>query len=103
MAACLRVRGCYALLVSILDYASEHKDDMVDLVADIDRATVARGLDPGEDDTFGIEFDVRADKTYAIRGYDLSHIGSRWQSCIEPALQTTRVVKARNSREPVPN
>jgi len=70
-----RVRGCYALLWSLLEYTSAHKDEIVDLVTEADRLTVRRGLDPaGESATFGIDWDVRAIGSYAVRGYAMQRI-----------------------------
>ena len=46
-----RVLGNYAFLRAILDYAAEHADEIVRLVADADRRTVRRGLAPARPTT----------------------------------------------------
>ncbi|MHB8054504.1 MAG: M14 family metallopeptidase [Candidatus Aminicenantales bacterium] len=54
-----RVRANYRLLRSIFDYASEHFDEIKALAARADARAVLRGLNPGPDDVFGLEFDYR--------------------------------------------
>jgi hypothetical protein len=54
-----RVLGCYHFLHSILDYCRAHKDEIIDLVSDADRKTIQKGLNPGQDDFFAVEFDVK--------------------------------------------
>jgi len=70
-----RVQGNYAFLRAILDYVSANRDDLVKRVAEADRRTIARGLDPKTTDTFGVEFDVRAlDRPITIHGYEVEII-----------------------------
>ncbi len=72
-----RVRGCYALLWSLLEYTSNHKDEIVDLVAEADRLTVRRGRNPGaENAEFGTDWDVRAMGTYTLRGYAMERVST---------------------------
>ena len=54
-----RVRANYRMLRSILDYASDHCDEIKALAATADARAVRRGLNPGPDDVFGLEFDYR--------------------------------------------
>ena len=70
-----RVLGCYALLWSLLEYTSDHKGEIVDLVAEADRLTVQRGADPAATSAeFGTDWDVRAMGTYTVRGYAMERI-----------------------------
>ena len=55
-----RVAGNYAFLRAILDYSAEHAAELQKLVADADARTIARGLNPGPKDQFGVEFELKA-------------------------------------------
>jgi len=52
----IRVNGSYHLLLSIIEYASEHKDEIKSLIAESDLLTVSRGLNPAITDSFAIEY-----------------------------------------------
>ncbi len=54
-----RVLGCNALLESVLTYTHDNKDTILKLVADADRATIARGLNPTAQDQFGLTFEPK--------------------------------------------
>jgi len=54
-----RVLGNYFYLKSILDYAYDHFDEIKTLTAEADARTVRKGLNPGPNDVFGLEFDLR--------------------------------------------
>jgi hypothetical protein len=54
-----RVWGNYHFLESILEFASGHFDEMKKMAAEADARAVRRGLNPGADDVFGLEFDYR--------------------------------------------
>lgn len=54
-----RVRANNGLVRAILDYAAEHLDELRELAAAADARAVQRGLAPGPDDVFGLEFDYR--------------------------------------------
>ena len=54
-----RVLGCNALLESVLTYTHDNKDTILKLVADADRATIARGLNPTDKDRFGLAFEPK--------------------------------------------
>jgi len=54
-----RVRGCYFLIRSLADYASENKDEILKMLSDVDDKTISRGLDPSIADSFAIEYGVR--------------------------------------------
>jgi len=54
-----RVLGNYFYLKSILDYAYDHFDEIKTLTAEADARSVRKGLNPGPNDVFGLEFDLR--------------------------------------------
>ncbi|MCB2201265.1 M14 family metallopeptidase [bacterium] len=51
-----RVNGSYYLLVSIVEYAASHKDEIKSMIAEADRITIERGLSPAVTDSFAIEY-----------------------------------------------
>ena len=55
-----RVRGCYWLIHSLADYVSAHKTEIKTMLADVDKKTIQRGLNPAVTDSFAIEYKVRA-------------------------------------------
>jgi len=67
-----RVMGCYYFLHSILEYCSDHKDEIRELISKADRRTIQRGLHPSENDTFAVEYDLKSlDKKITILGYEV--------------------------------
>jgi len=67
-----RVMGCYYFLHSILEYCSDHKDEIRELISKADRRTIQRGLHPSENDTFAVEYDLKPlDKKITILGYEV--------------------------------
>lgn len=54
-----RVLACYNFLRSILDYCSEHRDEIVKLTAEADRRAIKQGLNPNSQYTFGVEFETK--------------------------------------------
>jgi hypothetical protein len=66
-----RVKGAYVLFQTFLDYLHENKEEVVALVRDADRRSVARGLStaPGE---FAVDFESEAiDFRITIEGYEM--------------------------------
>jgi len=59
-----RVMGCYWLIHSLVDYASVHKSEIINMLDDVDRRVISRGDNPAVTDSFAIEYKVRpsADK-----------------------------------------
>jgi hypothetical protein len=55
-----RVMGNYHFLRAILDYCSAHLEEIGRLVTEADRKTCLRGLRPGEEDLFFVEYELRA-------------------------------------------
>ena len=51
-----RVNGSYYLLVSIVEYAASHKNEIKSMIAEADRITIERGLSPAVTDSFAIEY-----------------------------------------------
>lgn len=51
-----RVEGSYYLLVSIVEYAVRHKNEIKNMLVKADLLTVQRGLNPAEADSFAIEY-----------------------------------------------
>ncbi len=51
-----RVKGCYHLLQSILQMASEHKDEMKQLLTEADRKSIMRNELPAEQDSLAIKY-----------------------------------------------
>lgn len=54
-----RVEGCYSLLKSILDYSANNKDEIKQMLSEADERTIVRGLNPTEQDSVALEFDVK--------------------------------------------
>ncbi|NQU34668.1 MAG: M14 family metallopeptidase [Bacteroidetes bacterium] len=52
-----RVLGCYSLLRTILEYASEHKSEIENILSEADMQTVRRGLSLSKLDSFAIEYE----------------------------------------------
>lgn len=76
-----RVIACYNFLFSILDYASSHRNEIAQLVAEADRRTAESGLNPTEEDTFALEFDIKPlEEKITIRGWEMEVIpkGEGW-------------------------
>lgn len=70
-----RVLACYNFLRSILDYCTDHKEEIVHLVAEADRKTTERGLDPSGEDTFGVEIDIKPlEEKLTIQGWEMEVI-----------------------------
>jgi hypothetical protein len=70
-----RVWGCYYFLLSILEYCSDHKDEVVTLIQSADRKTIQRGMRPSEDDTFAVEYESKPLKDkITIRGWEMEVI-----------------------------
>jgi len=54
-----RVMGNYSFLQAILDYCYAHLEEITGLVAEADKKTVLKGLNPSEKDVFSVEFDLK--------------------------------------------
>jgi hypothetical protein len=67
-----RVMGCYYFLLSILEYCSDHKDEIVSLIRSADRRTIRRGMSPSEEDKFAVEYDLKPHKEkVTVRGWEM--------------------------------
>jgi hypothetical protein len=66
-----RVNGCFWLIQSLTDYLNIHKDEIKDMLKEVDKKTVQRGLDPAIADSFAVEYDVRPTSSPAtIKTYE---------------------------------
>jgi hypothetical protein len=67
-----RVLGCYHLLLSILEYCYDHKDEITQLVSKADQKTILRGMNPSENDLFAVEYDLKPLKeNITIQGWEM--------------------------------
>jgi len=67
-----RVRACYALYLSFLDFLHANKQAIVDMVSEADQKTVRRGLDPTEEDRFIAEYDRGPiERRFTVQGYEM--------------------------------
>ncbi len=76
-----RVNANYHLLLSILEYASENKESIRNLLADADKAAVERGANPALADSFAVRYKgyptpekitikaIEADTVPGVKGY----------------------------------
>lgn len=72
-----RVKGCYYLIRSLVDYASLHSSEIKKIVKDADARTIARGNKPGIADSFAIEYKVRPVPTKVkIRTYEAEYVST---------------------------
>ena len=54
-----RVYGCYNLINSLMDYSSQHREQIKELIKGVDAATISRGLNPAVTDSFAIAYEGR--------------------------------------------
>ncbi len=76
-----RVRGCYNLLRSFLDFCQSNRDEIVALVAEADRKSVERAANPNESGTFITEYDWQPiEQRFDILGYEMevTDTGGPW-------------------------
>ncbi len=67
-----RVMGNYHFLRAILDYVWSHAQELKYLVAEADRKTVLRGLNPSEQDLFFTEYELRPlAKPVTVHAYEV--------------------------------
>ena len=70
-----RVLACYNFLRSILEYCTDHKEEIVHLVAEADRKTTERGLNPSEKETFALEVEIKPlEEKLTIQGWEMEVI-----------------------------
>lgn len=70
-----RVTGAYHLFHALLEYSRDHRSDILELVREADRRTVRRGMKPGIEDLFGVEYDVRPIKDdITVHGYVMEQV-----------------------------
>lgn len=72
-----RVYGCYYFLLSILDYCSCQKDEIIDLVSEADLRTIQTGLHPSKKQPFAVEFDLKPlEQNITILGWEMEVLPS---------------------------
>ena len=70
-----RVNGCYYLLNTILEYATENKKIIKTLLNQADQLVIARGVSPGIPDSFAIEYKgVPTPEPITIKAYETDTI-----------------------------
>jgi hypothetical protein len=70
-----RVKGCYWLIRSLADYVSAHKTEIKAMLADVDKNTIQRGLNPAVIDSFAIEYKVRPlPEKVTIQTYEAEYV-----------------------------
>ncbi len=70
-----RVKGCYRLIYSLAEYVTANKDEIKNMLREVDSKTVRRGLNPSVTDSFAIEFKVRpAAEKVTIRTFEAEMI-----------------------------
>lgn len=67
-----RVRGCYNLFLTFLDYCHANRDEIIRLLQEADRRTTQRGSNLSEEDVFIVEYDREPIKErLTILGYEM--------------------------------
>jgi hypothetical protein len=70
-----RVWGCYYLLNTILEFASDNKTEIDDLLTKADQATIDRGRSPALADSFAIEYEGKPiPKSITIKAFETDTI-----------------------------
>jgi len=72
-----RVWGCYHFLLSILEFCSEHKDEISNLAIQADRETIQKGQTPSEKDLFGLTYSLLPlEEPVTILGWEMEVLPS---------------------------
>jgi len=67
-----RVEGCYAFLLSVLEYCSENREEIQTLLREADKKTIERGLHPQPTDSFAVEYNqLPYEEKITLRGYEM--------------------------------
>ncbi len=67
-----RVEGCYAFLRSVLEFCTENKEEIQNLLQEADKKTIIRGLHPELSDSFAVEYDQKPyEGKIRLRGYEM--------------------------------
>jgi hypothetical protein len=67
-----RVRGAYAMFLAFFDHLHAHRDELVRMVREADRRTLARGRAPSAGDGFVVATDTQPiPQRLTIRGYEM--------------------------------
>ncbi len=75
-----RVRGCYSLFLSFLDFFHASRDEVVSLLKNADQQTVRRGITPSEKDAFIVEYGREPiERRFTIQGYVMEAVETQGQ------------------------
>lgn len=67
-----RVEGCYAFLRSVLEFCSDNRKEIQNLIRDADNKTIARGLHPELTDSFAVEYNQNPyPEKITLLGYEM--------------------------------
>ncbi len=84
-----RVWGCYYLIKSLTDYVTAHKNEIKNMLHEVDARTVQRGMNPSVTDSFAIEYKVRPlPEKVTIKTYEVER--STEANVYPPFRQTDR-------------
>jgi len=71
-----RVLGCHKLLLSILEYASLHGDELKEIIFHADQSAITRGTDPSVRDSFALAYKGRPTPTpVTINAFEVEETG----------------------------
>jgi hypothetical protein len=66
-----RVEGCFNLIKTLADYSAEHYAEIKNLLKNVDKATIERGMNPSVSDSFAIEYKCRPlDQPVTVRTFE---------------------------------
>jgi len=67
-----RVQGCYYLIRSLLDYASQNNMEIRDMIRKVDLRTIRRGMSPAPSDSFAITYQPKpTPEKVTIKAYEV--------------------------------
>lgn len=70
-----RVRGCYGFLHSILEYCSDNKNEIIQLIRKADEKVIKRGFFPQNTDSFFVKYDLQAyEEPVTILGWEMEYL-----------------------------
>ena len=81
-----RVMGCYNLCRSLLDYVSANKDEIKNMLKEVDAKTIARGMNPTEKDSFSVDYTYApTPKPEIINAFEMeSYVDANGRSRVRP-------------------
>ncbi|NJD22168.1 MAG: hypothetical protein FIA82_05800, partial [Melioribacter sp.] len=81
-----RVTGCYNLLRSLLDYVSANKDEIKNMLKEVDAKTIERGMNPAEKDSFSVDYSYApTPKPEIINAFEMeSYVDANGRNRVRP-------------------